>query len=148
VFSASVRETNTPRVNLTFDLPCPDFCVGFRNELQTRYRRVRLFLPTLLREVTFEAAPAGGPVVEAIEYLQRHEVSPTPDDKPPVAIVPKTWQRYVYGPNDSVDQRAYGFCVLDQLREALRRRDVFVTPSWRYTEMASMIFILCFGRDH
>ena len=45
----------------------------FYNELQTRYRRVRLFLPTLLREITFEAAPAGGPVVEAIEYLQRHE---------------------------------------------------------------------------
>ena len=25
-------------------------------------------------------------------------------------------------------------CVLDQLREALRRRDVFVTPSWRYAD--------------
>ena len=42
--------------------------------------------------------------------------------------------RYVYGANDAVDHRAYTFCVLDQLREALRRRDVFVTPSWRYAD--------------
>ena len=106
----------------------------FYNELQTRYRRVRLFLPTLLREMTFEAAPAGGPVVEAIEYLQRHEGSPSPEDSPPPTVVPKAWQRYVYGANETVDHRAYTFCVLDQLREALRRRDVFVTPSWRYAD--------------
>ena len=40
----------------------------------------------------------------------------------------------MYGANDAVDHRAYTFCVLDQLREALRRRDVFVTPSWRYAD--------------
>src|ERR1019366_9260059 len=46
----------------------------------------------------------------------------------------RAWQRYVYGANETVDHRAYTFCVLDQLREALRRRDVFVTPSWRYAD--------------
>lgn len=30
--------------------------------------------------------------------------------------------------------RAYTFCVLDELRAALRRRDVFATPSWRYAD--------------
>ena len=40
----------------------------------------------------------------------------------------------MYGANDAVDHRPYTFCVLDQLREALRRRDVFVTPSWRYAD--------------
>ncbi len=34
----------------------------------------------------------------------------------------------------SVDPRAYTFCVLDGLRKALRRRDVFVSPSWRYAD--------------
>jgi hypothetical protein len=35
---------------------------------------------------------------------------------------------------DRVNLRAYTFCVLDELRSALRRRDVFVTPSWRYAD--------------
>ena len=30
--------------------------------------------------------------------------------------------------------RAYTFCALDELRTALRRRDVFVSPSWRYAD--------------
>ena len=34
----------------------------------------------------------------------------------------------------SVDPRAYTFCVLDGLRKALRRRDVFVSPSWRFAD--------------
>jgi hypothetical protein len=33
-----------------------------------------------------------------------------------------------------VDPRAYTFCVLDQLRTALKRRDVFVHPIWRYAD--------------
>ncbi len=36
-----------------------------------------------------------------------------------------------------VDPRAYTFCVLDQLRVALKRRDVFVHPSWRYADPRS-----------
>ena len=49
----------------------------FYTELQTRYRRVRLFLPTLLHQVHFEAAPAGAAVVAALEYLKRREASST-----------------------------------------------------------------------
>jgi Tn3 transposase DDE domain len=33
-----------------------------------------------------------------------------------------------------INYRSYTFCVLDQLRDALRHRDVFVSPSWRYTD--------------
>ena len=36
-----------------------------------------------------------------------------------------------------IDDHAYVFCVLDRLRNALRRRDVFVTPSWRYADPRS-----------
>jgi hypothetical protein len=33
-----------------------------------------------------------------------------------------------------MDYRAYTFCVLHRLYAALRRRDVFVRPSWRYAD--------------
>ena len=73
-------------------------------------------------------------VVAALEYLKRREAPARAQDVAPSAVVTTAWRRYVYGANDAVDHRAYTFCVLDQLREALRRRDVFVTPSWRYAD--------------
>ena len=67
-------------------------------------------------------------------YLKRREAPARAQDVAPSAVVTTAWRRYVYGANDAVDHRPYTFCVLDQLREALRRRDVFVTPSWRYAD--------------
>ena len=46
----------------------------------------------------------------------------------------KPWQRHVLLEDGSVDPRAYTFCALDELRTAIRRRDVFVSPSWRYAD--------------
>lgn len=77
------------------------------NELVKQYRRVRLFLPALLRQVQFQSAPAGAAVVAGVEYLRRRESSTTPEDVPPSAVVPRAWQRYVYRTNGAVDHRAY-----------------------------------------
>jgi hypothetical protein len=52
----------------------------------------------------------------------------------PLAVVSKPWQRHVLLEDGSVDPRAYTFCALDELRTAIRRRDVFVSPSWRYAD--------------
>ena len=79
----------------------------FYTELQTRYRRVRLFLPTLLHQVHFEAAPAGAAVVAALEYLKRREAPARAQDVAPSAVVTTAWRRYVYGANDAVDHRAH-----------------------------------------
>jgi hypothetical protein len=49
-------------------------------------------------------------------------------------LITKPWQRYVLREHDCVDPRAYTFCVLDGLRKALRRRDVFISLSWRYAD--------------
>jgi len=38
------------------------------------------------------------------------------------------------GNDGAVDQQAYVFCCLERLRAALRRRDLFVTPSLRYAD--------------
>lgn len=34
----------------------------------------------------------------------------------------------------TIDRMAYTFCVLDKLQSALKRRDVFISPSWRYAD--------------
>ena len=33
-----------------------------------------------------------------------------------------------------IDRMAYTFCVLEKLQSALKRRDVFISPSWRYAD--------------
>ena len=40
----------------------------------------------------------------------------------------------------SVDFHAYTFWVLDELQIALKRRNVFVAPSWRYADPRAGLF--------
>jgi TnpA family transposase len=106
----------------------------FYRELHARYRRVRRFLPSVLQHIHFGAGPAGQSLMEALKYLHIREIDPKRKIEPPLAIVTKAWQPHVVPKEGKVDQRAYMFCTLDQLRAALRRRDVFAHPSWRYAD--------------
>ena len=106
----------------------------FYNALNARYRSVRRFLPTLLKHIRFDASPAGEPIVAGFNWLRDHEVRVNQEQEAPLKLIPKAWQQHVLGEDDSVDIRAYTFCLLDGLRKAIRRRDVFVSPSWRYAD--------------
>jgi TnpA family transposase len=102
--------------------------------LDARYHAVRLFLPTLLQHIRFGASPAGEAVVAGFEWLRIHEMRNKLEPEAPRGMITKPWKRHVLCRDGSVDPRAYTFCVLDGLRKALRRRDVFVSPSWRYAD--------------
>jgi TnpA family transposase len=106
----------------------------YYRELDARYRAVRIFLPTLLRHIRFGASPAGAPVVAGFAWLRAREARVKPEPQAPREVITKPWQRHVLHEDGGVDPRAYIFCVLDGLRKALRRRDVFVSPSWRYAD--------------
>jgi len=101
----------------------------FYSELEVRKATVSRFLPALLRVIQFDANPAAEPLVQALQWLQQK-----PGHDPPTAIVSKAWQRHVMKDGGKVNATAYAFCALDKLRGALRRRDVFVSPSWRYAD--------------
>ena len=98
-------------------------------ELLSRYRSVRLFLPKLL-EFPFEGLPAGQIVLgglAAVRTLEgRRRIG---RDEIPGTLVTPTWERSVFVEPDQVERRSFTFCVLEQLRSALRRRDVFVSKS-------------------
>jgi len=102
-------------------------------DLLGRYGLVRQFLPTLLRTITFVGTAVSQPLIEALTFLQRIEGQKVPDlADAPLAVVPRAWQHLVRGGDAWIDRRAYTLCVLEQLRLALRRREVFVTPSTRW----------------
>lgn len=106
----------------------------FYSELSERYRRIRRFLPFVLENLRFGASPAGEAVVAAYEWLRSHPGRFKADDDVPRDVIRKRWQRYAIRDDDSIDHRAYTFCVLDELHTSLRRRDVFVAPSWKYAD--------------
>ena len=131
--------TLTPHKALEQALACVDALVRppddvYYSELVAHYRTLRLFLPTLLRYIQFGASPAGESIAAGFDWLRIHELRVKPEPQVPRDVITKSWQRYVLRDDGSVDPKAYTFCVLDELRKALRRRDVFVSPSWRYSD--------------
>lgn len=106
----------------------------YYTELENRYRSLRLFIPSLLKHIAFGASPAGKPVVEGYEWLKLHELRIKTKLAAPRDVITNSWQRYVLDDNDEIQIKAYTLCVFDELRKALRRRDIFVSPSWRYAD--------------
>lgn len=133
VFARTPPAVLTHALNQVKALTRPPDDVYFR-ALDERYRRVRRFLPTLLQHLPLGANPAGAPVVAALDWLRVNASRAKPANDAPREVIPKAWKRHVLGEDDRVNLRAYTFCVLDELRAALRRRDVFATPSWRYAD--------------
>jgi Tn3 transposase DDE domain/Domain of unknown function (DUF4158) len=106
----------------------------YYKELQQNYRRVRRFLPPLLKTIAFGASPAGQKLLAAVNYLKTTlDAKKAPEAQAPLEIATPAWQLYV-GSEATFDLKAYTFCVLDQLRTGLRRRDIFVSPSVRYAD--------------
>ncbi len=52
----------------------------------------------------------------------------------PMGAVSRVWRRHVLDARGRVDPRAYVFAVLESFREALKRREIFVSPSIRFAD--------------
>lgn len=133
VFACIPREVLAQALVSVETLVRPSDDVYYR-ELNTHYRSVRIFLPTLLKYIRFDASPAGEPAKTGFEWLRSHEIGAKPEQPIPRQVITKAWKRHVIREDGSIDLHAYTFCVLDSLRKALRRRDIFVSPSWRYAD--------------
>lgn len=106
---------------------------AFYPELTERYGRVRRFLPTLLKRIAFQATQAGQPLLKALQFLHTLETQRKPDmSTAPLELVPPAWKRLVVGKDKQMDRAAYTLCVLQQLQERLRRRDIYAARSERW----------------
>ena len=106
----------------------------YYQELDAKYKTVRRFLPALAEHIQFGSNAAGKPFIAAFDWLRVNMRAERPGNDAPREIITKAWKRHVLGEDNSIDFHAYTFCVLSELRVALRRRDVFVAPSWRYAD--------------
>lgn len=109
----------------------------YYQDLASHYRGVRRFLPALVNHIRFGSSPAGVAVVKALGWLRDNPKPAKTADDAPREVIRKPWERYVVRKDGSIDPRAYTFCVLDQLQTAIKRRDVFINPGWRYADPRS-----------
>lgn len=103
------------------------------SELRKFNRKIG-YTPDLLTGLDLGAAPAGRPLLEAIEYLRVVHSGRKRTGPPPTAFAPKQWLRQIRSADGSLDLTGYRLCVLDGLRRAIRRRDLFPARSLRYAD--------------
>lgn len=102
-------------------------------ELRKHPRKIA-YTPALLAGLDLGAAPAGRSLLEAVEYLRVVHSGRKRPGPVPTAFAPKAWQGQLKNPDGSLDMTGYRLCVLDGLRRAIRRRDVFPARSLRYAD--------------
>lgn len=102
----------------------------FYEEMIDQYAKVQRFLPALLKNITFKAAPAGEATLQALNYLKSIEGGRKQILKnPPIDFVTTAWKKQICDDNNEITKQAYTLCVLQQLQDSLRRRDIYVQQS-------------------
>jgi len=100
-----------------------------------RYSHVRRFLPALLDGLHLDSTAGGQTVLTALDALRSMEGRRrVHTEEVPLELATGVWRRLVTGADGLLDRRAYTFCVLERLREALRRRDVYAPASSRWAD--------------
>jgi len=112
-----------------------------RSSYSNHYRRM---LPRLLAALDFRCNnTAYRPVMDALAVLARYAEHPAregcypPGEQPPIdGIVPREWRDAVVDEHGQIQRVPYELCVLRALREAIRRREVYVLGAnrWRNPE--------------
>lgn len=98
-----------------------------------KYSTLRKYAPRMLSALHFVATPAAQPLSDALDTIreiyrkQLRNVPPTA----PTAFIPESWRKLVLTPS-GINRKYYEFCVLNELKGALRSGDIWVKGSRRY----------------
>ncbi len=117
----------------------------YYEHLRGYYSQFRRFMPDLLRSIPFQATQAGQPVLDALDFLRGLEGRKLPRkgrqlviDEAPRGVITPAWRRYAVH-HRHIDLRHYTLCALDQLRDALLKRSVFVAPSYKWGDLRAQL---------
>jgi TnpA family transposase len=113
--------------------------------LLNHYNQFRRFLPSFWYTLEFDGLESEAGLLDAIAFLngleplnlpllKKSEKQQIVDEAPPGVISPG-WEPYVLDKDGHIHLRFYTFCVLLQLRDALRRRSIFVSSSQRWGDI-------------
>ncbi len=121
----------------------------FQDEMVEQYGRVKRFLSAMLRDLHFQAAPAGEHTLSAIHYLA--ELSGSKKrilDDAPEQIISGPWKRLLYDRDGRILRAGYSLCLLERLQDSLRRRDLWLENSDRWGTRVKNCFMELNGRHN
>jgi hypothetical protein len=98
-----------------------------------KYSTLRKYAPRMLSALQFRAAPAAMQLSDALDTVRemyRKQLRKVPPSAP-VGFIPESWRKVVITPT-GIDRQYYEFCVLNELKGALRSGDIWVKGSRRY----------------
>jgi len=110
-----------------------DESFGYLHLVAKRHGVLKLYLPAFLEALVFRGVSLVQPLLDAIEVIRLTYVEPRtnlPADAP-IAFVPARWQSLVIT-DEGLSKPCYEFCALAELKDALRRGDVWVKGSRQY----------------
>lgn len=87
----------------------------------------------MLSALQFMSAPASMQLSDALDTVRdmyRKQLRKVPTSAPTV-FIPESWRKVVITPA-GIDRKYYEFCVLNELKGALRSGDIWVKGSRRY----------------
>jgi len=132
VFNKISREKLSESIGAIYDLTRPSDD-KFYDEMVEQYGRIRPILPTLLKNIPFAPAPAGGPTMETIKYLAELKRSnKNVLEAPPLDIVSQPWKRLIFNKDGEVTKQGYTLCFISKLQDTLHRRDIYLKNSDRW----------------
>lgn len=98
-----------------------------------KYSTLRKYAPRMLAALQFRATPAAIQLSDALDTVRemyRKQLRKVPPSAP-TGFIPESWRKVVITPT-GIDRKYYEFCVLNELKGALRSGDIWVTGSRRY----------------
>ena len=109
----------------------------FHERLIASYPQIRRFLSLFIDAFDLASIPAAAPVLAAYHALERWLVerprtTALPAAQLPLEVITPSWRAHVLTPDGTITRPGYTCCVLDALRQRLRRRDVFLPGSTRW----------------
>jgi len=98
-----------------------------------QFPTLRRYTPQFLSVLTFEAARAAQPVLDAVNVLRaiNTDNARTVPATAPTAHVKPRWQPLVFN-DDAIDRRYYEICTLSELKNSLRSGDIWVKGSRQF----------------
>lgn len=133
IFNKTSKEELTELIIVVVNNLARPYDDKFHDEIVAQYGKVKRFLPRLLNNIDYKAAPAGENVFTALNYLISNNSSHKQIfTDPPLEIITLPWKRLVFDKDSQVTKKGYTLCFLEKLQDALRRRDIYVKNSDRW----------------
>ncbi|MEZ5045234.1 MAG: DUF4158 domain-containing protein [Saprospiraceae bacterium] len=107
--------------------------------IASKYSSARKFLPYFFKLLQFSGLPTAKPILDTLQFVKEQEEQKNKTfnlDDTPQEFIPTAWKwkPTIYPPKGQISKPHYVMCLMDQTRLAIRRRDLFIKPSLKWTD--------------